>query len=147
MALIARPEAVAPHKIVVLDADGYGLRVPKSVGRRMTPGARIVIMQRRELIEEQQPPEIRQLWIYRTAEPGWETRAGRAGKTCIAQRRRHAAFKVVSPASADHQDSHQHVTKWKHGSHNDSVLPSDRVAAERQSMLIDNAHGGNERTQ
>ena len=56
--LVAGPGAALSYQIVVLDTDGYGLRVTESVGWRMAASAGVVAVEPPNNVEPQQSAEI-----------------------------------------------------------------------------------------
>src|SRR5262249_50673300 len=66
--LISRSNPVRTDQVVVLNADGDRLRIAHPVRRGMTPTATVVAPERLKLVEPEQPAQIRQLRIDRTAQ-------------------------------------------------------------------------------
>src|SRR5262252_1202405 len=58
--LIPRTSAIVAHDVIVLDPDGDRLTVAEAIRRRMASGAGVIVMQRMDLVEPQQPPKIGQ---------------------------------------------------------------------------------------
>jgi hypothetical protein len=65
---------------VVVDPDRDGLGVAKPPGRRVAPGAGVVIVEARYGIEPEQPPQIGALSIHGTAKPLFERGFGSASE-------------------------------------------------------------------
>ncbi len=53
--------------------DSHGLRIPEPIRGRVASAARVVVMQRMNLVEPQQPPEVCKLWVDRPAEICFQT--------------------------------------------------------------------------
>src|SRR5262245_43447826 len=70
---------------VVLYSNRNGLRVPKRGSGRMTAAARIVIIQSRNCIEPQQPPDVGKLAVDGTSEARFKRRLNPSGKTRVRQ--------------------------------------------------------------
>src|SRR6185369_1882055 len=56
--LIARTGTPWPHDAVALDADGHRLRITKAMAWRMAAATGVVVMERRERVEPQQPAQV-----------------------------------------------------------------------------------------
>src|SRR5262249_61140372 len=67
--LIPRTSAIVAHDVIVLDPDRDRLTVPEAIRRRMASGAGVIVMQRMDLVEPEQPPEIGQFRINRPPKP------------------------------------------------------------------------------
>ena len=79
--MIARPGAVRADDAVVVDANGDGLRIPKSARRRMATGATVVVVQPGNRVEPEQPTQIGKNRIDRPAQTLFESASDLSRKT------------------------------------------------------------------
>jgi hypothetical protein len=87
--LISRASAIRSDEVIVLNANGHGLGVAESVCWRMAPAARVVMMQRMDLVKPEQPAEVGELGVDSPAEgllkPLMENFLDPACKPCVGQ--------------------------------------------------------------
>ena len=92
--LVTRARTIAPDDIVVLDADRDRLRVAESPARRVTPTARVVVVEAARLVEPQEPAEIGKLRVKGSPEPRQKLRLDRTGESRAAQFGQHLPVEV-----------------------------------------------------
>src|SRR5690606_5260315 len=62
-ALVARPGAPWTDDAVVVDADRDGLRVAEAIARRVTPTARVVVVQPLDAVEPEEATDVGELMV------------------------------------------------------------------------------------
>jgi hypothetical protein len=96
---VPRTGAVGADDPVVVGPDRDRLGVAEPVGRRMAAGAGVVVVQARDRVEPQQPADVREPRLDRSAKPPGQARFDPTGKREVAQTDREPAIERVVPAS------------------------------------------------
>ena len=140
---IARAGAMRSNNAVVFDADSDGLCVAEAVGRRVTAGAGVVVVQTGDGVEPEQPSEIGQLTIQTMAHPGFKCRLDAARKARLAKNHCQLLIQladawrfswILRRSDRREQQRNAHYDEWNYavGTLVGHVNPPARVCLRRQ---------------